>query len=304
MTTAISTELALATERVTKTYGNHAALSDVSLQIPAGRVVGLLGRNGAGKTTLLHILAGLVLPTTGECRTLGCRSDRLDAAQLQRLGLVMQEGRFIEWMTVSAHLDFTASFYPDWDAELQARLVSELEIPLNRKVADLSPGDRQKVSILLGVCHRPALLLLDEPVSALDPIARARMLDLLIERLREDGCTILISSHLLTDVEKIVDWVVVLQEGKVVEDSAFDALQESFAEWIVTAPTNRLLPDFDEPFVLSRTLNGRVARVVVRCAEPDAASAFAAKHGLEVQVRRLNLEEMFPLLVGAKRGSS
>ncbi len=287
---------AFAADRVTKTYPGHTALADVSLTIPAGHVVGLLGRNGAGKTTLLHVAAGLVLPTAGTSHTLGRRSDQLDSPELTRLGLVMQEGKFIEWMTVAQHLDFTASFYANWDRDLQQRLVETLEVPLKRKIADLSTGDRQKAGILLGVCHRPALLLLDEPMSSLDPIARARMLDMLLERLRDDGCTVVISSHLLDDVEKVVDWIVMLDAGRITENSALDELQESFAEWTVTATTGGLPARFAEPFILAQQHRERAARLTVRTREPDAAGRFAATHRVEVAARPLNLGEMFPLL--------
>lgn len=285
-------------DRVTKTYGKHTALADVSLEIPTGHVVGLLGRNGAGKTTLLHLASGLVLPTSGMCRTLGRPSGELDSPELTRLGLVMQEGKFIEWMTVAQHLDFTGSFYPTWDRDLQQRLVDTLEVPLKRKIADLSTGDRQKVGILLGVCHRPALLLLDEPMSSLDPIARAAMLDVLLERLRDDGCTVVISSHLLDDVEKVVDWIIALDAGRITENAALDELQESYAEWTVTAATSRALPArFAEPFIVAQENRERVARLTVRTREPDTAEKFSAAHGVQVAARPLNLGEMFPLLV-------
>ncbi len=295
--------LALRFDRATKIFGSHTALDDVTLGIPAGHVVGLLGRNGAGKTTLLHLAAGLVLPTSGLCHTLGQRSDLLDSRELTRLGLVMQEGRFIEWMTVAQHLDFTGSFYPNWDRALQQRLVDALEVPLSRKLADLSTGDRQKVGILLGVCHRPSLLLLDEPMSSLDPIARARLLDVLLDRLRDDGCTVVISSHLLDDVEKIVDWIIALDAGRVTENSSLDELQEAFAEWTVTASAGTLPSRFSEPFILAQQSRGRVARLTVRIADADAAASFAAAHRVEVAPRRLNLGEMFPLLISPSAAS-
>jgi ABC-2 type transport system ATP-binding protein len=295
---------AFTAERVVKIYGEHTALASVSLAIPAGHVVGLLGRNGAGKSTLLQIAAGLTLPTYGTAHTLGRRTDLLDSPELTRLGFVMQEGKFIEWMTVRQHLDFTASFYPRWDHELQQRLTAQLEVPTTRKLAELSPGDRQKVGILLGVCHGPALLLLDEPMSALDPIVRRRLLDVLLERLRDDACTIVISSHLLNDVEKIVDWIIALDAGRVVENSALDDLQESFAEWTVTAPDTTPLPAFTEPFIVAQQRTNRQALLTVRTSEPDAAETFTATHGVEVQTRPLNLDEIFPHLVAAKPGTA
>jgi len=296
--------VAFTADRITKIYGEHTALASVTLTIPAGHVVGLLGRNGAGKSTLLQIAAGLTLPTSGTAHTLGRRTDLLDSPELTRLGFVMQEGKFIEWMTVAQHLAFTASFYPRWDHELQLRLTAQLEVPVARTIAELSPGDRQKVGILLGVCHRPALLLLDEPMSALDPIVRRRLLDVLLERLRDDACTIVISSHLLNDVEKIVDWIIALDTGRVVENSSLDDLQESFAEWTVTASEAAPLPAFTEPFILTRHRTDRLARLTVRTSEPDAAETFAATHAVEVQIRRLSLDEMFPLLIAAKPAAS
>ena len=292
---------AIALDHVTKNYPGHRALDDVTLDLPAGHVIGLLGRNGAGKTTLLQLAAGLALPTAGTCHTLGRRSDQLDSPELTRLGFVMQEAKFIEWMTVAQHLDFTASFYPNWDRDLQRRLVETLEVPVTRKLADLSTGDRQKVGILLGVCHRPALLLLDEPMSSLDPIVRTRMLDVLLERLRDDGCTVVISSHLLNDVEKIVDWIIALDAGRVVENSALDDLLESFAEWTVTAPEGAPLPAFTAPFILHQQRTDRLARLTVRTRSPDAAESFAATHRVEVTARALNLDEIFPLLVAPRK---
>lgn len=300
MTTATSTPAFLA-QAVTKSYPGHIALDRVTLEIPAGHVVGLLGRNGAGKSTLLNLAAGIILPTNGECRTLGQRTDLLDSPELTRLGLVQQEGRFIEWMTVDQHLAYNASFYPGWDHDLQRRLIQALELPTAKKVAYLSPGDRQKVSILLGVCHRPSLLLLDEPMSALDPIARSRMLDVLIERLRDDGCTVVISSHLLDDVEKIVDWIIALDAGRLAENCAFDELQESFAEWTVTANAGSLPARFTEAFVLAQENRERNARLTVRTSDPETTTQFARSHDLKISTRPLNLGEMFPHLIAQGR---
>ncbi len=265
---------AFTTERVIKIYGEHTAL------------------------------AGVTLPTHGTAHTLGRRTDLLDSPELTRLGFVMQEGKFIEWMTVAQHLAFTASFYPRWDHDLQHRLTTQLEVPTTRRLAELSPGDRQKVGILLGVCHRPALLLLDEPMSALDPIVRRRLIEVLLERLRDDACTIVISSHLLNDVEKIVDWIIALDAGRVVENSALDDLQESFAEWTVTAPDTTPLPAFTEPFIVFQQRTPRQARLTVRTSTTDAAETFAATHNVEVQTRRLNLDEIFPHLLTAKPEAS
>ena len=292
-----------AAQNLSKSYGAHTALADVTLALPAGRVIGLLGRNGAGKSTLLNLASGFTLPSSGEAFTLGTPVAQLDTPQLTRLGVVQQEARLLEWMTVRQHLDFNASFYPGWDRTLESRLLESLEVDPQRKIVQLSPGDRQKVGILLGVCHRPALLLLDEPMSALDPIIRTRLLDALLERLRDDGCTVVISSHILNDVEKIVDWIVALDAGQLVENSPFDTLQESFAEWTVTSLNGALPARFTEPFVLSQQTGERLARLRVRTGDTEAAGRFAAAHHADVKARPLNLDEMFPLLT-RQRGNA
>jgi ABC-2 type transport system ATP-binding protein len=300
-TSAAPTVAPFAARGITKRYGSLVALNDVTLEIPAGRIVGLLGRNGAGKTTLLNIVSGIVLPSAGSAATFGVPTDRLDTPQLTRLGVVQQEGGMISWMTVRQHLDFNASFYPSWDRKLEQRLLGELELDPKRRIVQLSTGDRQKAGLLLGLCHRPALLVLDEPMSALDPIVRARALDLLIERLRDDGCTVLVSSHILNDVEKIVDRVICLDQGEVVADAAFDELQETYAEWILSSPAGTLPTAYPEPFVLSHHGDARQARLRVRTNEFEAAEKFASDYGAQVQRRPLNLEEIFPLLANSRK---
>jgi len=293
----------LVVKNLGKSFKKVTALRDVSFEIPEGRVVGLLGRNGAGKTTLLDLACGLLLPTSGEITTLGRSARELDSPELTRLGVVRQEGRFVEWMTVAQQLDFTASFYPNWDEVLEKRLIEELELNPTRKIVQLSQGDQQKLSIMLGVCHHPKLLLLDEPMSALDPIIRARFLDLILERLRDDGCTVVISSHLLGDVEKVMDWVVCLDAGELAVSAPFDELQESYAEWMVTAPTGGLPEKFVEPFVLQHEGGPRQARVCVSSEDnAEASRNFATTYRAEVKSRSLNLEEMFPHLLKLRNG--
>jgi len=214
---------------VTKRFGKHRALDSIDLDISTGHIVGLLGRNGAGKSTLFNLACGLVLPSEGSCLTLGMASGSLAEAQLAKLGVVHQSTSFPIGMTVRKVIEFTASFYPHWDQDREQHLLRELELPQKQLANQLSPGDQQKISLICAVCHHPSLLLLDEPVSALDPIARTRMLHFLVSLAREDAATVIISSHLLTDVEKIVDWVVCLNQGAVTENASLDDILEKHA---------------------------------------------------------------------------
>lgn len=280
-------------ERLSKRYDSRLALDGVGFSLHAGHVVGLLGRNGAGKTTLLNLAGGLSLPTEGECRILGKRATELDTSELERVGFVQQNGVCLEWLSVEQQLGFTSSFYPRWDRALEKRLLEVLELDPSRKILELSAGDAQKLGIMLGVCHRPSLLLLDEPMSALDPIIRGRLLEALLERLREDGCTIVISSHILSDIEKIIDRVLCVDSGRLTVDASFDELQESYAEWTLVSRSSALPERFAEPFVLGQQVSGRCGRLLVRSAS-ISPEAFGSSVDAEVAVRPLNLEEMFP----------
>jgi ABC-2 type transport system ATP-binding protein len=287
---------------VTKRYGRTLALDDVALTIPGRSIVGLVGRNGSGKTTLLRHVTGLVLPDAGECRTLGVPAARLGQSELARIGAVHQEDRLLPWMTARRLLDYVGSFYARWDRELEAELLGCLEVDPSARVGALSPGSLQKLALVVATCHHPELLLLDEPLSALDPIARRTVLGLLLDRFASDDATIVISSHMLADLEPVVDRIVCLEAGRVVADDALDALKERYAEWVVTSPAGRLPATYAEPYVVSARGDAHRARLVVRDAN-GARAAFEAAHDATVEERRLNLDALFPLLVGAGDGS-
>ena len=284
---------------LTKKLGKTTALDNVSLSIPEQSVVGLIGRNGAGKTTLLRHVAGLYLPTSGECFTLRCPSGSLGHEELSRIGVVHQESNLLDWMTVEQHLRYVASFYKRWDRQLQERLLRELELDRSKRISTLSSGNRQKLEIVMAVCHHPDLLLLDEPVASMDPIVREQFLLFLLELFREDANTTVISSHLLQDVEKVVDWVVCLDEGQISVSAPLDELRESYAEWLVTSSAGTLPEPINDDFVLQHEGNRFEAHVMVRGA-PSEYGAFKQRYQAEVVSRPLSLERMFPLLLKEK----
>ena len=229
---------ALELRGVTKRFGKKVALDDVSLSVPERSIIGLVGRNGSGKTTLLRHVTGLYLPTSGECVTLGCPSRDLGPKELSQIGMVNQHDTFIEWMRVEQCLSYIASFYPVWDRELEAQLVSSLEIDVNARVGTLSPGNAQKIGLVVATCHHPTLLLLDEPLSDLDPIVRTRAVSMLLERFSDDKLTMIISSHMLHDIERLsTEWCVSKPDGLL--PTSLDDLKEQYAEWIVSSPAGR-----------------------------------------------------------------
>ncbi|MBA3891343.1 MAG: ABC transporter ATP-binding protein [Gemmatimonadaceae bacterium] len=212
---------------VTKTFGATTALADVSIAVPRRSIVGLLGRNGSGKTTLLHHVTGLVLPTSGSCITLGADACTLGAEELSRIGVVNQRDTLLGWMRVHQLLSYVSTFYRTWDQALQAELVRTLDIDVDARVGALSPGNAQKVGLVVATCHHPELLLLDEPLSDLDPFARREVLGMLLGRFRSDDITIVISSHMIQDIERVIDRVILLEQGRVVADAELDALKEA-----------------------------------------------------------------------------
>ena len=285
------------TDGLTKTFSGARALDGVDLSLPRHSIVGLIGRNGSGKTTLVRHIVGLYLPTAGTCSTLGTPSHRLGPSELSRIGVVHQENRLLEWMRVGQHLHFVGSFYKRWDRDLERRLLDEFELDAGQRVGKLSGGDLQKLAIILAVCHRPQLLLLDEPLAGLDPIVREQVLNYLVETLDEETHTIVVSSHILRDIERIVDRVVCLDRGRLRTHEPLDQLQESYAEWEVR-PSQGALPErFAEPYVLTQDCSPRLARLVVRQPSRSDLEAFAAKHSAEVSRKSLNLEALFPLLL-------
>jgi ABC-2 type transport system ATP-binding protein len=213
---------------VTKQFGAARALDGVSLRLSEPSIVGLVGKNGSGKTTLLRHVVGLHLPTSGSCTTFGRKTVELDAAELVRIGMAHQHDVLLGWMKAGQLLRYVATFYKRWDTELEQHLVRRLEIDETARVLKMSPGNRQKLSIVLAVCHHPALLLLDEPLSDLDPIVRREVVEELLDRFRREEMAIVISSHLLHDLERIVDRVVCLDQGKVVADSPLDELKDQY----------------------------------------------------------------------------
>jgi len=283
---------------VVKRFGRTVALDGVSTVVPRGSIVGLIGRNGCGKTTLLRHAAGLLVADAGECLTLGVPAPRLEAEHLARMGVVHQHDPLLPFMRVGQLVDYVASFYPTWDHDLEREVMEVLEVERRPRVGALSPGNRQRLALVLALGHRPELLLLDEPLSDLDPLGRSRVMALLLSRFVEDGTTLVISSHLLADLEPVVERILCLNEGRITADEELDTLKERYLEWVVTSVNGALPERFSESFVRSTRTEGRRAVLLVEGAGPGAAEAFGERHGVTVEQKGLSLDRLFPVLTG------
>jgi len=200
-----------------KKYGGQRgkwALTNCTLSIPAGHVVGLVGPNGAGKTTLLNLATGMLAPTAGSIEVLGSEPAGT-AAQLARVGYLAQDAPVYTWLSVQDHLRFGAHLNPGWDAALARRRIEQLGLDPRQKAGHLSGGQRAQLALTLALAKRPDLLILDEPIASLDPLARREFLQVLMEATAESGISVVMSSHLVADLERISDYLVVLVSSQV-----------------------------------------------------------------------------------------
>jgi ABC-2 type transport system ATP-binding protein len=211
-----ATSNALETINLSKRYGRkNWALQDTTLRLPAGRVAALVGPNGAGKTTLLHLTVGLLTPTGGSVRVHGFDPVEQPNDVLPRIGFVAQDHPLYTGLSVADTLTLGRQLNPRWEDEFALRRLQRLGIPLNRKVSKLSGGQQAQVALALALGKRPDLLLLDEPLASLDPLARREFLRTLMEATAEGGLTVLLSSHIIADLERVCDYLIILSASHV-----------------------------------------------------------------------------------------
>jgi ABC-2 type transport system ATP-binding protein len=208
---------------LSKTYGRRPALTDCTLDIPAGRVVGLVGPNGAGKSTLLNLAVGMLQPSAGSIEVLGERP-AAGPEQLARVGFVAQDTPTYAALSIEDHLRLGARLNPGWDDALARRRIERLDLDLSQRAGRLSGGQRAQLALTLGVAKRPELLILDEPVSSLDPLARREFLQDLMEAVAEHELSVVLSSHLVSDLERVCDHLIVLVASRVRVTGDIDTL--------------------------------------------------------------------------------
>jgi ABC-2 type transport system ATP-binding protein len=206
---------ALRTERLAKRYAKTWALRDCTLSLPQGRVVALVGPNGAGKTTLLHLAVGLIRPTAGTVEVFGRPVDGTGVALRAQVGFVAQDHPLYRGFTVADLLHLGRSLNASWDQALAERRLDALGIPLARRAGRLSGGQQVQVALTLALAKRPRLLVLDEPVANLDPLARRDFLRALMDAVAADGLTVLLSSHVIAELERVCDHLILLRDGRV-----------------------------------------------------------------------------------------
>lgn len=267
-------------------------IKSISAQVKAGDVIALLGKNGAGKTTLLEALLGFSFPSFGSVKLWGENATDIKGDIKQRIGFVPQLDELLGGFNGKEHLALFKAFRPTWNQDLVDRLVMEWLIPMDVVARKMSVGQRQKLSILLAIAHDPELLVLDEPVASLDPVARRQFLQQLVDIAADENRAIIFSSHIVSDMERVANQVWMMQNGELSYQGGLDELKESVARLTITAaedlPVNLGLHN-----VVKQRVQGKQAWVTIKNWSPEQQEFIVQKLNASVQVDYLSLEDIF-----------
>lgn len=269
-------------------YEGARVLDGVDLALAPGSVLGLIGRNGAGKSTLIRAMLGLLEPQAGQARVFGEPALGLSDAAKGRLAYVPQQPEALAWLSATQMLDFVGRFYPSWDSAFARATLARWEIPANKLLAKLSPGERQRVDLVRALASRPDLLVLDEPAAALDPVARRELLREVALRAGEAGTTVLFSTHIVSDLERVASEVAFLHRGRLLIHCGVDETKERYARLWLPARLAAAAPS--DTLSRRRHEDGSLGLVVERDAAgrwPEAAQLGGAR------LDALGLEDLF-----------
>ncbi len=282
----------IATDRLTKYYGRKCVLDGLSLRVPQGSVYGLLGRNGAGKTTAIKILLGMTQPSYGRAELFGEDAARLRPETRTRIAYLAEGHPLYRWMTIAEVVRFTRSFYPTWNDELLEQILDHFELPRRAKIRRLSAGQQAQVSLALAVAPEPELLILDDPTLRLDTVVRRDFLESMIQIIQRRGRTILFSSHILGDVERVADRIGILVDGVLRVDCPTEHFKESIRKVVLTFGGSP--PEFPacDGLVNSRRVGNKLELVLANYSDEHRRLAESLSPE-DIDVIELSLEEAF-----------
>lgn len=292
----------IATDNLRKSFGREEVLHGVSLSVADGSAFALIGSNGAGKTTTLKILSNILRPSAGAASVLGVDSRRLSWREMRRIGYVSENQEMPRRLTVSQYIGYLRPFYPRWDRQLERSILSDLRLPLERRIGDLSHGMRLKTALACALPYRPELLILDEPFSGLDPLVREEFMERLLQQAGE--MTILISSHELADIEGVATDVGFLEEGRMLFQDSMSDLLARVREVRITLASEAVVPQRMPKDWLQPRADGNVLTFVATQWNEEAplGAAPAELRGIRhVDARPMGLRSTFTALARAAR---
>jgi ABC-2 type transport system ATP-binding protein len=285
-------ETHVAAKNLSKTFGTHEVLQGLTFSVEPGDVIGVLGKNGAGKTTLLELMLGFTPVSDGQVEVFGHESFNLPGESKARVGFVPQQDELIDQLNARDQLSVIASFYPRWDKALIGRLCAEWGVDLKARIKGMSVGERQKLSILLALGHKPELLVLDEPVASLDPLARRQFLEQIVEVTADGERSVVFSSHIVSDIERLANKIWILKGGRLQWQGDLDSLKDSVVRVHVRG-NEKLSDEIRFPNALNVLKQERYAMAVVHGFTPALRSEIEARCGTAIEVEHLSLEEIF-----------
>lgn len=302
----ISTDQSPAVEisGLTKRFGREIAVDDLALKVKRGSTFGLIGPNGAGKTTTIKMLMGMLRPTGGNVKVLGRDPIAEPLAVKQRVGYVPDQHNIDRWMKVEQAVGFCRSVFDKWNDPLCGELLKRFELHPEKKVKNLSKGMLVKLSLVLAVSHEPELLILDEPMAGLDPLAREEFLDGVLRTICERGQTVIFSTHSLDDVQRLADTVGILYGGQLLVHRSIEELLAG-TKRIRATLTNGKLPEKLPENIIWQSLQGRELLITLSDFNEDAVQLVRSQAGVEhVEVLDLGLEELFKDLIRGRKAAS
>lgn len=291
-------DLAVQFEKVGKHYP-HFTLEGIDLELPHGHIMGFIGANGAGKSTTLRILMGLVHQDTGQVRVLGHSMPAEQAIAKRDVGFVSEDMRLYKAATVAWHMEFVRSIYPGWDPTYADLLLKRFDLKAEQRIKGLSHGQRVKAALLLVLARRPRLLVLDEPTTGLDPVARHEVLAELMEVLADERRTILFSSHNTLDVEQISDQITFIDRGRIIDSGDKETYLDRWRRVRLEVPPEVRLPAL--PGVTQVVRSGRLSVLTTGSYDPAMNHAYQEAGATVHAVETMTLEEIFVANVSGRR---
>ena len=290
--TDVSQANILTLENVYKGFAGRQVLNGINLTLKKGTVMGLVGVNGAGKTTLLKTALGLLKADIGETKIFNQPSWGMSDDCKEKLGFVPQSLEFFDGMKVKHLVEYISTFYKHWEQTKAEQLMFDWQIPKEAIVSTLSPGQKQRLSITLAMSHSPELLVLDEPVASLDPAARREFIRQLIEMNADSQTSILFSTHITSDIERVAADVAFLKRGKIDYQGSVDELKEQVVRLHIKSQ-HPLVEKFDMPGILNQRVDGQYAQLSVRGFDVSHLADWETKYCASVEVETLSLEDIF-----------
>lgn len=286
-------ESVISVRHLRKAFGAQVVLNDVTLEVPAGQTLALLGRNGAGKTTLLRTLLGLLPADAGELQVAGCNPATQALELRRRVGYLAEDQTMYGWMTAAELCRFLEPFYPHWDSVLAENYLTRFDLPRQVRIERMSKGQAVKLGLAVALAHKPEVVILDDPTLGLDPVSRKEFNRDLVEHLQAAGRTVIYSSHLLDEVEAVADQVAILERGRIIRQAPSEALREQVQRLVLPLEIVRQRPA--PAGLLDARRVGEQFEIVV-----DDAGRFLnelSSEGHEIALSDMTLDDIFEAFV-------